>query len=568
MPARGRIIVVFVLLAWAVLAGRLVHLQWFQRGDLTSRATRQWVRTETIPARPGDILDCEGRLLATTVRARSLYLVPSRISDGTLVARQLGEALELDPRGLAEKLTRHADRQFVWIKRRISEAEVERVRALALPAGTWGFREEFLRQYPQGQLASHVLGLRDIDGVGRGGVEQSFDNLLRGHSGRRHLLQDARGRVVEVLDETNEAPVPGRTVTLTLDTVVQLYAERALDGLVEQWKPQSACAIVLDPHTGAVLAMASRPTFDPNRPEQVAADAWKNRVIADVYEPGSTFKPLVVAWALEKGVLQPDEVFHCGNGEYRMGRRVLHDHHPYGELNVTDILVKSSNIGMAKIGERLNNEGLFSASVTFGFGRKTGIELPGEIAGILRPLRQWNSYSTGSVPMGHELAATPLQIITAHAALANGGRLIAPHLLLYEESGSTPQPLVASRTVSSDVACWVVRHPMREVVSRGTGRRAQIDGYSVFGKTGTSQKIDETGQYSSERHVSSFLCGAPAENPRVLVLVVVDEPAGKGERFGGTVAAPAASEILKKTLVHLRVPTAPLARSEENAMNR
>src|SRR4029077_17136670 len=228
----------------------------------------------------------------------------------------------------------------------------------------------------------------------------------------------------------------GQTVVLALDAVIQVYAERALDAVVAQWKPRSACAIVLDPNTGDLLAMPSRPTFDPNHADEAQPEAWKNRPVADMYEPGSTFKPFVVAWGLAQGCLRHDEVFHCENGEYKLGRRVLHDHHKYGPLSVVDILVKSSNIGMAKIGQRMGNARLFQATMAFGFGGRTGIELPGELSGRVRPLKQWNSYSTGSVPMGQEVAATPLQIVAAFGALANGGTLKTPRLVVRIEGNA------------------------------------------------------------------------------------------------------------------------------------
>jgi cell division protein FtsI (penicillin-binding protein 3) len=324
--------------------------------------------------------------------------------------------------------------------------------------------------------------------------------------------------------------------------------------VMTQWKPESCSAIVIDPRTGDVLAMATRPTFDPNHPELATADSWKNRAIADIYEPGSTFKPFVVSYGLDQQVLLKSDTFNCEHGQYRMGRRLLHDHHPYGTLNLTDVLVKSSNIGMAKVGERLTNERLFAAATLFGFGRKTGIELPGELPGILRPLEEWTSYSTGSIPMGHELATTPLQLVAAHAALANGGIRIAPRIVLPPARDSTAAlRQTGEPTVDEEVARWMVQVPMQEVVTRGTGKRARIPGYNVFGKTGTAQCISPNGGYVHGKYISSFVCGAPVESPRLVVLVVVNQSAVGGETFGGKVAAPAAANILKQALVYLRI---------------
>ena len=292
-----------------------------------------------------------------------------------------------------------------------------------------GFRQEYRRQYPQGALAAHVLGLRDIDGKGQGGLEEAFDHLLCGQDGSRFLIRDAHGRVIEVRNDSRVAARNGETLVVTLDSIIQLYTERQLQAIVQEWQPQSACAIVMDVKTCEVLAMASVPTFDLNHPEKISESAWKNTAIASIYEPGSTLKPFIVAAALEKGLLERDEAFDCEHGEYRMGKRLLHDHHSYGMLSVTDILVKSSNIGMAKIGERLTNSGLYESVMAFGFGQKTGIQLPGELTGIVRPLSSWDIYSTGSIPMGQEIAVTPIQLISAHVALANQGNLLNPRLI-------------------------------------------------------------------------------------------------------------------------------------------
>jgi len=571
---RARFVVALLAGAGLALCVRLVHLQWLGSAQFAEKANRQRIYAEKIPARPGEIIDRQGRLLAATITSRSLFLVPEKIPEPWPVVKAVADALDLDADRLLDRVSRNRSKRFLWVKRRLSESEVAAVRALDLPQATWGFREEYLRRYPQGALAAHVIGLRDVDGVGRGGLEQRLDGVLRGKDGGRLVVRDARGRVIDVLDEVTEPPRPGSTVVLSLDVVVQLFVERELDQVMTEWKPQAACAIVLDPKTGDVLAMASRPTFNPNNPVNVVDAAWKNTAVSSMYEPGSTFKPFVAAWAVEKGVVSPHEEFDCKHGTYRMGGRLLHDEHPYDRLSVSDVLVKSSNIGMAQIGERLGNAELYQAAVTFGFGRTTGSELPGEISGALHPLKEWTRYSTGSIPMGQELAVTPLQLIVAHAALANGGVLRSPRLVLRRadlspgspgssspaaspsEGALEPSTAIVTRALSAETARWMVQGPMTEVVRHGTGKKAQLEGYTVFGKTGTAQKMDpQTGGYSSTRHVSSFLCGAPAEDPRALVLVVVDEPSVGGTHYGGTVAAPAAASILRQTLVYLRVPT-------------
>ncbi len=552
---RDKVVALALLGLWLLLAVRLLQLHLFCGPEFARLALRQRSFREAAPARPGDIVDRNGRLFATSVAMRSLYIVPCKIAEDWHVSQKIAAALALDADHLFERIAAQPGQQFLWVKRRISDVEARRIRELKLPAGTWGFREEYRRHYPQGELAAHVVGLRGIDGRGQGGVEQSLNDVLRGEDGYRELTRDATGRVIDMCEDPTRPPRHGQTVVLTLDAVVQVYVERALDDLIEKWKPRSCCALVLDPKSGDLLAMASRPAFNPSAPETSSPEAWKNRTISDIYEPGSTFKPFVVAWALKHGVIERNQMFDCEHGEYRIGHRVLHDHHPYGTLSVVDILVKSSNIGMAKIGMLMTNPRLYDAAVAFGFGAPTGIELPGELPGIVRPLRQWNSYSLGSVPMGQEIAVTPLQMLTAYAALSNGGRLATPRLVLNRtELGESVSSTIVSRVLDPELADWIRCEALTAVIRRGTGKKADLPGFQVFGKTGTAQKPDPvTGQYSNALHVSSFICGAPASAPRVLVLVSVDEPSGSGEHFGGSVAAPTAGRILREALLHLGV---------------
>lgn len=553
---RGMFVALGVLGLFGILASRIVTLHLENGDQLRKLAQKQRIVDEEILPRPGDLLDRQGRVLATSLEMQSLFVVPRRMADRAGYARKLAGVLGLEPRALSDRFQAQSEKGFLWVKRRLSESEVTAVRALKLPADTWGFRTEYRRFHPQGVCAAQVLGQRTIDGVGQGGIEGVCDKRLRGEPGRRRLKLDARGRVLEVIPDPTHPVRHGEAISLALDVYVQLQAEQVLDEVMAEWKPRSACAIVLEPHTGDVLAMASRPTWDPEHPEQAPADAWTNRAIQDQYEPGSTFKPLIVAWGLDQGVIRRDEVLSCENGEYRMGKRVLHDHHPYGELSIAEILAKSSNIGMAKIGERLTNPRLHAVTVAAGFGRKTGIELPGESPGRVWPLKQWTRYSTGSIPMGQELTATPLQIASSLALLANGGFLVTPHILLPGD-GVASRSTVRTQVIQTETADWLRRGPLVEVVSKGTGKKAAIAGYRVFGKTGTAQKVDpQTGEYSRQLHVSSFVCGAPADHPRAVVIVSVDEPSVSvnGEHFGGSVAAPAAGRLLRRVLEYLRVP--------------
>lgn len=545
---RLRLFDVAVCLALCLVAVRLVHLQGVQAETFSQKAQRQQISSEVIRARPGEITDRHGRLLATSITVPSLAINPRRLSDPDRIAAQLAAALRLDADELRQRLRDNSSKQFLWVKRRLSDEEAQRITELKLPREAAHFELEFERHYPQGELAAHVVGWRNVDGVGQGGAEEAFETLLAGTDGSRRCVRDARGYVLDTLEVVTHSPQPGARVMLTIDLVLQLRLEAQLDALMTEHRALGACAIVLDPRTGEVVAMGSRPTFNPAAPEQAAPEGWKNMALSAVFEPGSTFKPLVVAWGLDNGSLQAEESFFCHWGAYQMGRRTLHDHHAYGHLSVTDILVKSSNIGMAKIGERLGNPALHQLAQSFGFGQRTGIELPGEVSGILRPLDSWTSYSTGSIPMGQELAATPLQLLAAHAALANHGVRMTPHVLLRAEGGlSMHGGTGEKRVVSAAAADWTVREPMTAVIERGTGTKAKLPGVQAFGKTGTAQKMNADGTYSHERHFSSFLCGAPAENPRWLVLVSVDEPQGD-DHYGGSVAAPYAAQILNDAL--------------------
>jgi cell division protein FtsI/penicillin-binding protein 2 len=551
-----------LILVLIALAVRLVSLQAAAHTQFDERALRQHGRVETLAARPGDLLDARGRLLATSVDASSAFVDPAAIHADRRpeVAASLALALDMDAVELQARIESNAQRRFLWIKRRLTDSEARAVRDLKWPAHWVGLRAETQRCYPQGPLASHVVGVRDIDGMARDGIERVFDPVLRGREGQRVVARDARGKTLAVHEHLTHLPEAGSSVVLTIDSVIQSYVEGALDRVVKQWKPVSATAIVMDPHNGDVLALANRPAFDLDNPATASADAWVNRAVSDNYEPGSTFKPFIMAAAIDWGLVDPAETIDCHGGVYRMGPRLLHSHHPNGPLSVPDVMIRSDNIGMAIIGERMTNAGLLRAVESFGFGRPTGIELLGESAGVVRPLYDWTDfYSTGSVPMGQEVATTPIQLIAAFCALANGGDLLRPRLVraVVGPDGKRLQvfdkPELVGRPVSKQTARFMVETVLRGVVDRGTGRRAQLADYTVFGKTGTAQKQAEAGGYAPGRHVSSFIAGAPTGHPEAVVLVVVNDPTVGKDHYGGEVAGLAVAEILQKTLAYLRV---------------
>ncbi len=539
-----------LFIGWGIVTFRLVGMYFGEAKLMKDHLARQQTTTEKIRARPGDILDRNGRLLATSVDTRSLYVVPRQIEKRDQFANKIASVLELSPEFIKQKIEKHRSKGFLWIARRLELSVVKEIHDLQLNKETYGFRREYKRSYPNGSLAVHLLGLRDIDGEGHGGIEQAYQKTLSGKAGKRVLVRDARNRVIHLYEDPQQPVIQGKTIQLTIDLRMQKVIEQELDQLMETWQPRGCCAILCDPQTGEVLGISSRPTFNPEDAKTFRDDAWMNRAIAWAYEPGSTIKPLIVASALRQQVVSTESTFHGHWGEYRMGNRLLHDTHAYGQLSLAEVLIKSSNIGMAQIGEKMTNAGLYESLQRFGFGLRTGSGLPGELTGTVRPLSRWNRYSTGSIPMGQELSVTPLQMIAAHSVLANGGLYQQPRFVLQidRKDPRSVVPGLQMRLMDSEISQWIIRNPMRRVMSEGTGRRVNRKELDLFGKTGTSQLYDpETARYSQTKTVCSFVCGVPAENPRLLVLVAVDQPTLGRSHYGGTVAGPTAVEILEKT---------------------
>lgn len=500
-------------------------------------------------AHRGDILCRGGEILARSVRVRSVFADVPNIEDPTGFVIEVGQVLALtgnERRDLVERL-RAPGRGFAWVRRGPTESQAVRLEGLGLPG--LGFRDEMRRVYPGGCLAAHVTGLVDIDGRPLSGVEAAFDDLLSGVDGFREVARDGAGQPIVLADGIEVPPLDGETIRLTIERTVQAACEDALDSVMAEFRPRGAMAVALEPTTGAILGMASRPGYDPADPGSAPADAWRNRTIADLYPPGSTFKPLIGVAALDAGVVHPADVIDCHGGVWRYRGRTLHDAHPHGRLAFRDVIVRSSNIGMAQVGLALGPERAQAALAGLGFDRPTGMGLGGERAGRITPPNRWSYYTTTSVAMGHELALTPLQLCQAFAALANGGVRMRPYILeeVRDAAGRTvarQRPQVASRICSveaarimTDILCGVVED------EHGTGRRAHIDGVRVAGKTGTAQheRGADRGTY-----VSSFVAYAPAEQPLICVLVMVDRP--QGSYYGGTVAAPAVRQILLRSL--------------------
>jgi cell division protein FtsI (penicillin-binding protein 3) len=534
---------------WVLLiAARLYDLQVVRYEHYTSKAERQQQRVVTLDPPRGTIYDARGRELAVSLQVDSAYAVPPEITDPAAAARALaGVVPGLDVAKLTRQLA--GDREFVWVARKLDPPVARKVRDLELK-GLY-FLPESKRYYPMGTLAAQVLGYVGTDNHGLAGLELVYDEEITGKPGVRTVLRDARrGTVVSQALSFAEAE-PGHDLYLTLDATVQHIAERELAKAIDERGAKRGSVILLDPATGGVLAMASYPTFNPNDFGGYSPESWRNRAIADVYEPGSTFKVVTAAAALEAGVVKADDVIDCGMGGITIWKGIrVRDHHPYGLLSFAQVISKSSNVGVIRVALRLGNERLYRTIRDFGFGRLTGVDLPGESAGILHPLERWGPIDKAFISFGQGVSVTPLQLVAATAAIANGGNLLKPHVVAAVSRGETrvakyPQPPVVWRAISPATASELTRL-LEAVVTEGTGKPAAVAGYRVAGKTGTAQ-IPVRGGYHG--YLPSFVGFAPADQPAVVGLVAIAEPQG-GQYYGGQVAAPAFGAIARQVLLY------------------
>jgi cell division protein FtsI (penicillin-binding protein 3) len=559
-PLRGRLVRLRMMLVgltvslWAlVIGGRLVHVQVLGHESFKQMADRQSERTIKLDPRRGPILDRNGRHLAVSVDATSLYAVPSDVPDkeGTTVALARILGLGADDRArLLGRLRR--DKAFVWVERKVSPSQARAVRELDLDG--IGFLTENRRYYPKRELASQVLGYVGLDNKGMSGIEYAFDDTISGHAAQVVVRTDARRRPVGHVEKPS---TEGQTVVLTLDETVQYVAESELERAMRETGAASGMVVVLEPRTGEVLALSNRPTFNPNRFTAYSSEHWKNRAVVDAYEPGSIFKVITAAAALQEQVVSPEEVIDCGHGFIQIARKRINDHKVFDRLSFRDVIAKSSDIGVIRVAQRLGREQLYRYVSQFGFGVPTGVELPGESRGILRPTGEWSALSLASISFGQEVAVTGLQMATAVAAVANGGYLMRPLVVshLEDHSGRVVKEWkpFAVRRVLDPQTVDVLTELLKEVVRSGTGRRAAVPGYVVAGKTGTAQKVDATGGYSMIDHVASFVGFVPASHPALVILVSLDRPRGLYNQ-GGDVAAPVFARIAEQALRHLAVP--------------
>ena len=552
--AEERLVLVagFLLLSLTAVSGRLAYLQLFRHSDYLARAARQQQRVIEITPQRGPIYDRNMHPLAMSIPVDSVFAVPGEVADTQLAAQLLSRVLGT-PRDLLE--ARLASKQsFVWIARKAPPDKKEAVEALNLK-GIY-FQKENQRIYPKRGLAAHVLGFVDLDEKGLGGIEHELDSQIRGKSEKIVVMADARQRWFDGSEALRER---GASVILTLDEEIQYVAERELAAGITKTHAQAGSVVVMNPNNGEILALANWPTFNPNAANEATAEARMNRAVTALYEPGSTFKLITLAAAFDQGLVRPGDVFDCENGAVYVAGHRIRDHKPFGLLTVSDVLAQSSDVGAIKIALRLGAPKFYDYIRAFGFGQLSGVDLPGESKGLVRRLENWSAISIGSISMGQEVGVTPIQLIGAVSAIANGGMLYKPHVVaelrrdhqVLRAEGPLA-PAEPRRVIRPETAA-TLRRLMEGVVLNGTGTLAHLSGWTAGGKTGSAQKIDPaTGRYSRTQFIASFTGFAPINNPAVAILVSLDSPVGEHE--GGQVAAPVFKRIAEQVLPYLDVP--------------
>ena len=543
---------VLFLVVTLVVGGRAFQLQVLQGDRLMRLGQRQHLKEWIVLPKRGAVIDRAGESLALSLESQSVYARPHRIQNVDNVSRKLAAVLNLRVAEVKQKLT--AAKPFVWIKRQITAPEAEKIQVLNIDG--IGMFYEPNRHYPQGQLAGQVIGFVGRDSEGLEGLELKYNDYIRGEAGSSVTERDALGRRVLVQGVEGLQIPPGSDIHLTLDTAIQHIAEKELEASILKYRAKAGVAIIVDPFTGEVLALANYPSFDPNLYNKQSADQRRNRAVADSYEPGSTFKTILAAAALEEDVVGKEDLFYCEMGKYPYAGKIIHDTHPYGWLSFSKILQVSSNIGFTKVAEKLKKDRYFKYIEKFGFGHSTGIDVPGEVPGLLRKAESWSAIDLATHAFGQGISATPMQMVMAYAAIANGGFLMRPYITqrVVSPQGEVVlenQPHVVRRVVSEKTAKQLASMLSQVTTEGGTGAMANIEGFEVAGKTGTAQKADPVhGGYSNKR-VGSFVGFVPANNPRLVALVLIDEP--EGSVYGGVVAAPVFRNIAQGALRRMMV---------------
>ena len=544
-----------LLLLFAVsLIARLANLQITQHKTLLAKSEKQphHGNLKTYFGR-GTIFDRNGNELATNLVVESVFVVPQEVRDRKYTSKVLASALSQNYDRVYKEVS--SKKQFAWIKRKASTDEIIHLKKSALSGVR--FRSEQKRFYPKRELAANVIGFVGTDDYGLAGIEHTYQEELKGVVYSQPIEQDGRGRNIQSLASLSRSNLGNYDLMLTLDEVIQFTTEYYLKKQVERYKADSGMAVVMNPNSGEIYAMANVPQFNPNNYNKFTPETRKNNTVVSAYEPGSIFKPIVAAAALDKGIAQPQDKFFCEDGSFKIGGRSIGEAsgHKYGSLSMQEIIAKSSNIGAIKIAQKLGKDSFYEYIRKFGFGEKTNIQLPGVASGLLDKRKNWNEHSLASISFGQDIAVTPLQMVVALSAIANGGTLMEPHIAkaLMRDGKIIKEikPKKIRRVISKKTSRQMMEI-LKFVVENGTGKKAAIDGFEVAGKTGTAQKyIRETKSYSKTEFISSFIGYAPADDPRLAILVMIDNP--KGRHWGGVVAAPVFVKIAEKSLRHLNV---------------
>lgn len=555
-----------VAMVFTAFSVRLVDLQVTKHKEYAKMAAEKHTMRLVIHARRGLIFDRNGELLASNLPVRTVVADGSHIKDPAAMAKVVAPHLDLDEAELRAKLT--SGRKYIVLRREFAEEKAVALNKAIQDANLRGiyFEQDAVRMYPNGQMLGHVLGFLDNVGSGIQGVELTMEKSLRGQDGYRHIEHDRTGKEIMLYRGQEEPAEHGLNVRLTIDMGLQAILEEELDSAFNDLKPEMAVGILMDPNTGEILAMTNRPSFDPNHPGDAKPEQMKNRAILDMVEPGSTFKIVVASGALNEGTVNEKTSIYCENGAFAYGGRILRDHHGYGSMGVYDILVKSSNIGSAKMALMMKDAKYYEYVRRFGFGEKSGIELPGEIPGLVHPPHRWDKLTITRMPMGQSVAVTPLQMTMGMSVIANGGRLFAPQIVRSIEDSDgrvvlNKSPKLLRQVVSEKTARFVSSALSGVVGEGGTAQLAKVAGFTVAGKTGTAQKVSPAGGYAPGKYVVSFLGYLPQENPRFVCLVMLDEAkVASNLNYGGLVAAPIFSRIGERAARYLDL--VPVLRAE------
>jgi len=551
MRKRAIILNTAIIFGFVAVFFRLTDLMILSYGRLSEKAKMQQLKQEDIQVRRGLIFDRRGRELGVNLELESLYCDPDAVVSPETAAHDLSGIIGKNPDVILTKFS--SARRFVWLERKLNPEAAEKIKRMDIKG--LGFMPDAKRFYPKGKLASHIIGAVGIDNQPLEGIELRYNKFLKTPGGKILVTRDAKGRTLSTGVDIESR---GNNIVLTIDEGLQYIAEKELDAAMARWQASAATVIMMDPFTGEILALANRPSYDANNAAYAKDFERRNRAITDCYEPGSTFKIIVGTAAIEERIVKLSTKFDCSKGAVSVGNSVIHDAHKQGVLTFKEVIQKSSNVGSAMIGMKLGKERVYKYAKRFGFGEKTGIDLPGEVSGWIRPPRKWWSGSIGAVSIGQEVAVTPLQVVRAYSVIANGGILVAPHvvseirspagIVVYSFNSSENKAVISKKTAE------IFKDILKTVSEEGgTGEGAAVEGNKVAGKTGTAQMIDpRTRRYSKEKYVSSFVGFVPADNPMIAMIVVIYEP--KGQIYGGVVAAPVFKEIANQSLSYLNVP--------------